>query len=140
MKKILAVLLFSGFLCSQVKAEILPLIDRLDLQLGPGLAVVDTKPFLVEVVLLGTAKVYERWNLEARIGGLLDDERRALVLGLSRSFNDFIVRTDNEEQKTLLPSIGFWVAGDVVSSEIEGEEGKNKIDFLWGINAVLAEF
>lgn len=126
------------------QAQLIPLLDRLDIQLGPGLAVVDTSPFLIEVVGLATAKVYERAHFEARVGGLFDDEREALVLGVTRNFNDLITRTvtlndGREVMKPLLPSVGLWVGFDLVSTEVDGEE-KKAIDFLFGLNAVMAEW
>ncbi len=122
-------------------AEILPFIDKLDIQIGPGLAVSSLKPFVVETVLLGTAKIYQRWGFEARIGGLVDDDREALVLGISRELKDLITREDDDEDKVLLPSLGLWMGADLVSSlNEETGETEHKISFLWGVNAVLAEF
>lgn len=117
-------------------AEILPYIDKLDLQIGPGIEIADLKPLTVDEVLLATAKVYERWRIEARIGGLVSDSRRALIFNVARNLSDLIVRDDNGEEKSLLPTVGLWFAGDV----LKNEEGKLEIEFIWGFNAVLAEY
>lgn len=117
-------------------AEILPYIDRLDLQVGPGIEIVSFDPFTIEEVLLGTAKVYERWGIEARIGGLLSDSRRALVFNAARNLTDLVLRNDGGENKALLPTIGLWCAGDLVSSD----DGRKTFEFAWGFNAVLAEY
>lgn len=120
----------------KANAEILPYIDKLDLQVGPGVEIVDFDPFTIEEVLLGTAKVYERYKFELRVGGLLSDSRRALVFNVARNVTDLILRDDGGIDKSLLPTIGLWAAGDLVSSD----DGRKTFEFAWGFNAVLAEY
>ena len=120
----------------KAKADVLPFIDKLDLQLGPGVEIVDIKPFTIDEVLLGTAKVYERYKLELRVGGLLSDSRRALVFNVARNLSDLIIRDDNGEDKSLLPTFGVWFAGDFAKNA----EDKIELDFIFGFNAVLAEY
>lgn len=121
-------------------AEIIPYIDKLDLQIGPGIEIVDTDPFTIDEVLLGTAKLYERYKIELRIGGLLSDSRRALIFNATRSLSDLILRDDDGEEKALLPTIGIWLGGDIIREENEKGDEEIEIDFLWGFNAVMAEF
>lgn len=136
-KMILFAFLMSGLLAAPAaNAELLPFIDRLDLQAGPGVEIVDLDPLTFDPVLLTTAKVYERYKLELRIGGLLSDTRRALIFNVARSLSDLILRDDSGEEKSLLPTIGIWFAGDVRKDEA-GDYG---VDFIWGVNAVMAEF
>lgn len=130
------VVLAMAFWPAPAKADVLPFIDKLDLQVGPGIEIVDVKPFTIDEVLLGTAKVYERWRLEARVGGLLSDSRRALIFNLARNLSDLITRDDQGEDKQLLPTIGIWFAGDITRNA----ENKTELDFIFGFNAVLAEY
>jgi hypothetical protein len=130
------VVLAMAFWPAQAKADVLPFIDKLDLQIGPGIEIVDVKPLTIDEVLLGTAKVYERWKLEVRVGGLLSDSRRALIFNVARNLSDLIVRDDGGEDKSLLPTVGIWFAGDIVRDV----EDKTVLDFIFGFNAVLAEY
>lgn len=137
MRSILLIsMLAIAFLTIQAKADVLPFIDKLDLQVGPGVEIVDIKPFTIDEVLLGTAKVYERYKIELRVGGLLSDVRRALIFNVARNLSDLVVRDDGGEDKSLLPTVGIWFAGDVVRNA----EDKMELDFIFGFNAVLAEY
>lgn len=137
MKKVILLLVLAlTFLSVQAKADVLPFIDKLDLQVGPGIEIVDVKPITIDEVLLTTAKVYERYKIELRVGGLLSDSRRALIFNVARNLSDLIVREDDGESKSLLPTVGIWFAGDF----LRNEEDKIELDFIFGFNAVLAEY
>ena len=124
---------------AMASAEILPLIDKLDLQAGPGLAVVDYKPFRVETVGIATAKIYERWGFQARLGGLLNTDHRALVTGLTYKLVLARTRVDGTTTKPLIPAIGLWVAGELLNTQ-EAEEDKGRVGFLWGCMGVMIEY
>lgn len=133
---LIALLLGGAFFTPSVEADVLPFVDKLDLQVGPGIEIVDTDPFTIDEVFLTTAKVYERYKIELRIGGLLSDSRRALIFNVARNLSDLIVRNDAGEDKSLLPTVGIWFAGDIVKNA----EDKYEVDFIFGLNAVLAEY
>jgi len=124
---------------TMASAELLPLIDKLDLQAGPGLAVVDYKPFRVETVGIATAKIYERWGFQARLGGLLNTDHRALVTGLTYKLVLARTRVDGTTTKPLIPAIGLWVAGELLNTQ-EAEEDKGRVGFLWGCMGVMIEY
>ena len=115
------------------QADVLPFIDKLDIQIGTGLEFVDLKPFRVEPVMLGTAQIYQepRTKLELRIGGTVSDVRRALIFSVTRDLTPLLLRNDSGTEKVLLPPVGVWFGGDLASSE----EGDKSVDFLWGVNA-----
>lgn len=134
---LLIALLLSGVeLCSVARADVLPFIDKLDLQIGPGIEIVDVDPVTIDECLLATGKIYERYKLELRVGGLVSDSRRALIFNVARNLSDLILRDDGGEEKTLLPTVGIWFAGDF----IRNHEDKIELDFIFGLNAVMAEY
>lgn len=120
-------------LAAPASAGITSMLDKLDIQLGPGLEVVDIKKFAFEPVAISTLKLYEepRTKLELRVGGIFSEERRAAIFNVTCDITNLILREDNGETKVLAPPVGFWCGGDIISNE----EGDKSVDFIWGINA-----
>lgn len=136
---LLACLLGAGLLATPVvvnageKTGFLGFVDNLDIQLGPGLEVEDLSKFAFEPTMISTLMLYQepRTKLELRVGGIFNEDRRAGVFNVTRDLTGLILRNDNGEDKVLLPPVGIWFGGDLISLEA----GAKSIEFIWGFNA-----